>query len=59
MTDQEREVWRVHFERLKRLLAEDVLILAGPTLASKSTHPMEAAGRVAAGVVREALLSSA
>ena len=32
MTDEEQEVWGVHFERLQRLLAEGTLVLAGPTL---------------------------
>jgi uncharacterized protein YciI len=37
MTDEEREVWGVHFERLERLLAEGTLILAGPTLGPVNT----------------------
>jgi uncharacterized protein YciI len=37
MTDGEREVWGVHFERLQRLLAEGVLVLAGPTLGRVNT----------------------
>jgi uncharacterized protein YciI len=37
MTDEEEAVWSEHFERLKRLLAEGVLIMAGPTLGSKNT----------------------
>jgi uncharacterized protein YciI len=37
MTDDERSVWAVHFERLQRLLAEGVLILAGPTLGPVNT----------------------
>jgi uncharacterized protein YciI len=37
MTDEERQVWAVHFERLKRLLAEGTLILAGPTLGPVNT----------------------
>ena len=37
MTDEERAVWAVHFERLERLLAEGTLILAGPTLGSTNT----------------------
>ena len=37
MTDEEREVWGRHFERLQRLLAEGTLILAGPTLGSVNT----------------------
>jgi uncharacterized protein YciI len=51
MTDHEREVWRVHFERLQRMLAEGTLILAGPTLGAINTGiaiieaPDEAAAR--------------
>ena len=37
MTDEEREVWRLHFERLKRLLQEGVMILVGPTLGPVNT----------------------
>ena len=37
MTAEEQEVWGVHFERLQRLLAEGVLILAGPTLGPVNT----------------------
>ncbi len=37
MTDEEQQVWGVHFERLKRLLDEGTLILAGPTLGSVNT----------------------
>jgi uncharacterized protein YciI len=37
MTEAEREVWAVHFERLQRLVAEGVLILAGPTLGTVNT----------------------
>jgi uncharacterized protein YciI len=37
MTDAERAVWGVHFERLERLLAEGVLVLAGPTLGPVNT----------------------
>ena len=37
MTEEEREVWRTHFERLKRLLADGVMILVGPTLGSINT----------------------
>jgi hypothetical protein len=44
MTDEEREVWATHFERLRRLLAEGVTILAGPTLGTVNTgiHVFEA-----------------
>lgn len=37
MTEQEQEVWGVHFERLQRLLAEGVMILVGPTLGPVNT----------------------
>jgi uncharacterized protein YciI len=37
MTDHEQEVWGVHFERLQRLLADGVLVLAGPTLGPTNT----------------------
>src|SRR3954471_17955319 len=32
MTEQEKAVWARHFERLQRMLADGVLVLAGPTL---------------------------
>lgn len=32
MTADEERVWGIHFDRLKRLLAEGTLIMAGPTL---------------------------
>jgi uncharacterized protein YciI len=37
MTDEERSVWGTHFERLQELLADGVLILAGPTMGSINT----------------------
>ena len=37
MTDEEQQVWGVHFARLKRLLDEGTLILAGPTLGPVNT----------------------
>jgi len=37
MSDEERAVWAVHFERLKRLLDEGTLIMAGPTLGEQNT----------------------
>ena len=66
MTDEERAVWGVHFERLERLLAEGTLIMAGPTLGPVNTGiavieaPDEDAARrlmeedpaIASGVVR-------
>ncbi len=51
MTDGERAVWGVHFERLQRLTAEGVMILVGPTLGPVNTGiavfeaPDEAAAR--------------
>jgi uncharacterized protein YciI len=37
MTPDEERVWEIHFERLKRLLAEGTLIMAGPTLGRVNT----------------------
>jgi uncharacterized protein YciI len=37
MTDEERGVWGVHFERFERMLAEGSIILVGPTLGSVNT----------------------
>jgi uncharacterized protein YciI len=37
ITDAERAVWAEHFERLKRLLADGTLIMAGPTLGRINT----------------------
>ena len=37
MTEEEIEVWGVHFERFKRLLADGVIVLVGPTLGPKNT----------------------
>jgi len=37
MTDEEQRVWGEHFERLKRLLSEGTLVLAGPTLGTINT----------------------
>jgi uncharacterized protein YciI len=37
ITDEEEAVWSEHFERLKRLLAEGVLVMAGPTLGPINT----------------------
>ncbi len=51
MTDEERAVWSVHFERFRRLLAQGVVILVGPTLGPVNTGiaiieaPDEAAAR--------------
>ena len=50
MTEEEQAVWGVHFERLKRLLADGVLIMAGPTLGRINTGiaVIEAADEAAA-----------
>lgn len=51
MSTEEDQVWSDHFERLKRLLAEGTLVLAGPTLGKVNTGlviieaPDEAAAR--------------
>jgi uncharacterized protein YciI len=51
MTDEERAVWAVHFERFERMLAQGSLILVGPTLGTINTGlaifeaPDEAAAR--------------
>lgn len=51
MTQEEKAVWSVQFERFERLLDEGVLILVGPTLGEKNTGiaifeaPDEAAAR--------------
>jgi uncharacterized protein YciI len=37
MTDEEKAVWAAHFDRLRRLLAEGVMILVGPTLGPINT----------------------
>jgi uncharacterized protein YciI len=37
MTDEERGVWGVHFERFQRLLEEGIIVLVGPTLGSVNT----------------------
>jgi uncharacterized protein YciI len=37
MTDEEHEVWSVHFARLKRLLDEGTMIAVGPTLGPVNT----------------------
>jgi uncharacterized protein YciI len=37
MTDEENEVWALHFERYEQMLAEGSLILAGPTLGTTNT----------------------
>ncbi|MGI8665132.1 MAG: YciI family protein [Jatrophihabitans sp.] len=37
MTEAEQQVWDEHFQRLQALLADRVLVLAGPTLGSINT----------------------
>ena len=37
MTDQEKAAWARHFQRLQRMLADGVLVLAGPTLGETNT----------------------
>lgn len=37
MTDDEKRVWRLHFERLQRLHADGVVILVGPTMGEVNT----------------------
>jgi uncharacterized protein YciI len=37
MTDEEKAVWGVHFERFERMLIEGSLILVGPTLGDVNT----------------------
>ena len=37
MTEEEKAVWDRHAQRLRRLVADGVLILAGPTLGSVNT----------------------
>jgi uncharacterized protein YciI len=37
MTEEEKQVWNVHFERFERLLREGVIVLVGPTLGDINT----------------------
>lgn len=37
MTEEEQEVWGVHFERFQRLLVDGTIILVGPTLGPINT----------------------
>jgi len=37
MTQEEQDVWGIHFERFQRLLADGTIILVGPTLGPKNT----------------------
>jgi uncharacterized protein YciI len=51
MTEEEKTVWAVHFERFQRALADGTVILVGPTLGKINTGlcvfeaPDEAAAR--------------
>ena len=56
MTDDEKAVWGEHFVRLQQLLADGVLILAGPTLGTVNTGicVFEAPDHAAAVEVMEA-----
>jgi uncharacterized protein YciI len=56
ITAEEQRVWAEHFERLKRLLAEGTLIIAGPTLGRINTGiaVIEAADEVSARRIMEA-----
>lgn len=56
MTEEEERVWDTHFERLKALLAEGTLILAGPTLGRVNTGitVFEAPDEAAARAIMEA-----
>lgn len=37
MTEHEKAVWGEHFERLQRLMADGILVMAGPTLGRINT----------------------
>jgi uncharacterized protein YciI len=37
MTDEEKAIWGVHFERFEWLLAEGTIVLVGPTLGPVNT----------------------
>jgi uncharacterized protein YciI len=39
MTDEESAVFAEHFDHLQRLLADGVLVLAGPTLGEMESDP--------------------
>jgi uncharacterized protein YciI len=55
MTEAEQAAWGLHFERLQRLLADGVLVLAGPTLGETNTGVavIEAPDEVAARRIME------
>jgi uncharacterized protein YciI len=55
MTAEEKSVWAEHFQRLRRLLADGQLIIAGPTLGTVNTGVavFEAADEQAARQVME------
>lgn len=56
MTAEEAQVWELHFARLQRLLAEGVLVLAGPTLGRTNTGIaiFEAPDKAAARAIMQA-----
>jgi uncharacterized protein YciI len=56
MTDDEQAAWREHFQRLQELLADGVLVLAGPTLGPINTGIIvfEAADETAARAIMNA-----
>jgi uncharacterized protein YciI len=56
MTDEEREVWGVHFERFQQALADGTVILVGPTLGPVNTGicVFEAADEAAARAFMDA-----
>jgi uncharacterized protein YciI len=37
MSEEEKAVWAVHFERFQRMLADGTIILVGPTLGATNT----------------------
>ena len=56
MTDEEKSVWSQHFAHLQALLADGILVLAGPTLGHVNTGVavFEAADEAAARAVMDA-----
>ena len=55
MTDEERAVWGIHFERFERLLTEGTIMLVGPTLGETNTGIaiFEAPDEAAAGRIMD------
>jgi uncharacterized protein YciI len=56
ITEEEQRVWALHFARLRQLLDDGVLVLAGPTLGKVNTGiaVFEAADEEAARAIMEA-----